>query len=373
MKRFLGMVFVTVVVAGLVVVPLGCVAPTPIPTEPEAKEPVVIHLTVGAGHPKAVASWIQVESEYVEIMEKRVAENTNYRLDITEAYATVVKLGEELEGTESGILDMCMCVSLFEPSKLLLQNYTGWLPFTSGDAYLVQKAVVKTQEAYPIILDMFEDKYNCKVLVERPGPSPVYDILSTFPVHSLADLKGRKVANAGPQIPLMEKGGMVGVQSGLTEAYTSLQTGVYDGWLTAPEYWYSFKLQDVTSYYCMTGAFGSQVTSYIIMNLDTYNSLPVEVRDIVKEVYQEFSDDYLKRIIARNDEILRDVQENYGITIIELPQADRVKWAEAAKYMARDKAREMDAAGLPGTDVMRAYVNNLKAEGHIFPVDPVLD
>jgi len=303
-----------------------------------------------------------------------VAERTNYEIDFTEVYATVVKPGEELSATGSGIIDICACISVFEPRKLMLQNYSSWVPFSSTDPIVVQKAAARTAKEWPILADMFEEKYNTKALVpDYPLPAAASELLVKFPVTSIADLKGKKIAQSGPYIPLMEKSGIVGVQASITEAYTSIQTGVYDGYCTNIETWYFFNVYKVAPYYCITGAFGCPIAGYIIMNLDTYNSLPQEVRDIIKESYEEYGREWVSGVVQRNEQLLKKACDEGGVTVAELPPADRLKWAEASKYMARDKAEEIDAEGLPGTGVIRNFINNLKAEGHVFLVEPVFD
>ena len=50
--------------------------------------------------------------------------------------------------------------------------------------------------------------------------------MTDFPVESLADLRGRKIAAPGPAINWLSGTGAVGVSGNLTSYYNELQTGV---------------------------------------------------------------------------------------------------------------------------------------------------
>ena len=58
-----------------------------------------------------------------------------------------------------------------------------------------------------------------------------YNLVTTFSWGKGEQLKGRKIAAAGPNVPWVQAIGAIPVQSNLNEAYTSLQTGVYQGWV----------------------------------------------------------------------------------------------------------------------------------------------
>ncbi len=81
----------------------------------------------------------------------------------------------------------------------------------------------------------------------------------------MADLKGRKIAGAGLNLKWLEYAGAVPVQSRLPEAYTSMQTGVYNGWIMFPSGWVNFKLNEVAKYYTEVG-FGAITWHGLTMN-----------------------------------------------------------------------------------------------------------
>ena len=69
----------------------------------------------------------------------------------------------------------------------------------------------------------------------------------------VADIKGQKIAGAGLNLKWLEFAGATPVQSSLVDAYTSMQTGVYNGWIMFPSGWVNFKLYEVGKFYTEIG------------------------------------------------------------------------------------------------------------------------
>jgi TRAP-type C4-dicarboxylate transport system substrate-binding protein len=98
---------------------------------------------------------------------------------------------------------------------------------------------------------VFEDKFNQQLiaLISDNG----YNLGTTFEWNKVSDLKGRKIAGAGLNLKWLEYAGVVPVQSSLPEAYTAMQTGVYNGWIMFPSAWVNFKLNEVANNYTEVG------------------------------------------------------------------------------------------------------------------------
>ena len=95
-----------------------------------------------------------------------------------------------------------------------------------------------------------EKKYNQIYLAT--GSVGNYNLVTTFPWQKVEELKNHKIAAAGPNLPWLAPVGAVPVQSNLNEAYTSFQTGVYEGWIMFPDATVSFKLYEVAKNYTFT-------------------------------------------------------------------------------------------------------------------------
>ena len=98
---------------------------------------------------------------------------------------------------KNGILDVAYVSPPFEPTKLLPLTICYYLPFSSSDPVLAAKSMMQLFEKFPALKDLAEKKYNQKFIGNTIMGS--YELLTKFPVENIEQLKGRKIAGAGPQ------------------------------------------------------------------------------------------------------------------------------------------------------------------------------
>ena len=161
----------------------------------ESGKKKVIKLTMGCGKPIGASKQFSMARDiFAYEVSKRAEERTNYKIDWVIAFGgTVAKDGEELEATEMGLLDIGYVVILFEPSKLFLHNFGYWIPFTSPDFVAVNKIARQLFDEFPQFGKQFE-KYNQKCLAV--GSTQSYQLVTTFPVKTIDDLKGQKIGSS---------------------------------------------------------------------------------------------------------------------------------------------------------------------------------
>ena len=229
-------------------------------------------LKIGAGHPPAGLWVATLRDVFMPRVAERVAKETPHKIEWTEAFGgSVCKLGECLEAIEFGLIDIGDAHAPFEPAKMLAHNFAFFAPFGAPDPRVAAKAVREVYETTPALRKVLEDRYN-QVFV-AVGIVGNYGLITNFKWNTVADLKGHKIAAAGPNLPWLQGTGVVGVQSTLNEAYTSMQTGVYEGWVMFTDASMSFKLHEVSKQY-VDMDFGCIGTPVITMNKDTWKDLP---------------------------------------------------------------------------------------------------
>lgn len=331
----------------------------------EKEKPQTIDLTVGCGHPKAGQPYVQVASDFfLPEVAKRVKEATGIEINWNEAYGgSLVKLADTLEGTETGLVDLGLTVVCFDPTKLFLHNVNYYIPFNTPDAVQATRITRRVFDEVPYMTQSYEDLYNQKFLAVAPVGN--YQLITTFPVEKVEDIKGKKIAAAGPNLTFLEGTGAVPVQSNLNEAYTSFQTGVYEGWVMYPASTVGFKLEEVCPYQTNVD-FGSVTAINMTINLDTWNELPKEVQDILVEVAKEYE---IKAAEAANalDAAGVEIMKQAGCTIVDLPQAEKEKWAAGLPDVPQIKAQEANDLGMPGTEVFSKVIQYLEEDGYTFP------
>ncbi|MCC7348710.1 MAG: C4-dicarboxylate TRAP transporter substrate-binding protein [Variibacter sp.] len=322
-------------------------------------------MRIASGHP-AANTYVQLMQDFfVPEVTKRVAARTKHKIEFVEGYGgSMVKVADTLEGVQSGIIDIggyCFC---FEPSNLPLHPFQVMLAFGTMSPVMSVKVARAVYDKVPYLSKVLEDKFNQKLigLIADNG----YNLGTTFEWNTLADLKGRKIAGAGLNLKWLEYAGIVPVQSSLVEAYTSMQTGVYNGWIMFPSGWVNFKLFEIGKHYTEVG-FGAITWHGLTINKARFARLPKEVQDIILEVGREYEartgtvneENYPKQI-----ELLRAS----GAVVKTLPQSVRVEWATALKDWPQQKAAELDKMGLPGSQVLKLTLEEAEKLGHKWPV-----
>jgi TRAP-type C4-dicarboxylate transport system substrate-binding protein len=332
-------------------------------SQPAAAE--TITLSIGAGHP-AAATWITTIREgFMPQVSERVAAETDHEIAWSEAWGgSVCKIGECLEAVEAGLLDMADLQTAFEPAKLMGWNFTYFVPFGSGDPAVVAEHTQQTIDDIPALKEQMEERYN-QVLIGM-GVVGNYGLITNFEWDDVSELQGRRIAAAGPNIPWVSAVGIVPVQSNLNEGYTSMQTGVYDGWVMFPDGATSFRLEEVSRQMTITD-FGSIAVPILTMHKDTYDALPEDVRAIVDEEgrnWNQRAGEYTKQ---RQEEATAKL-EAAGVRIKRLTAEEKAEWAARLPNIPRERTDEINAAGQPG-DAVYHYIQLLQDAGHEFARD----
>jgi TRAP-type C4-dicarboxylate transport system substrate-binding protein len=209
---------------------------------------------------------------------------------------------------------------------------------------------------------VFEEKFSQKLLARITDAS--YNLGTNFEWKTLSELKGRRIAGAGLNLNWLRYAGVTPVQSSLPEAYTSMQTRVYDGWIMFPSAWVNLKLHEVGPYYTQIG-FGTITWHGLTVNLNTWKRLPKDVQAIMLETAKDFEEQVGKVNRARYE---RDINTLRGlIKVNQIDAAVRAEWAQALKDWPPTIAAELDAKGLPASQILKLTLQAAEKHGHQWP------
>lgn len=319
-----------------------------------------IKLTAASSQGTTLA-WVGAIHTFVvpELDRRIAAAGLPYRLRWTEAYGgSLYKYENTLEAIEIGLTDTGWVGTLWELSKLPLQNVTFYAPFVSDDFRAVVDIVNELHRTVPAMNAAWTEQ-NVKFL----GASALdtYHLMTTFPVRSVEDLRGRKILAPGPSAAWLEGTGAVAVDGSLTTYYQQIQTGVADGVITIMTGAAPNRLHEVAPYITLVGL-GSQVTGALAINLDTWNRLPAEVRAILEDLGPEYSKAVADDIAKRYDASLARMTSE-GAIVSELPLAEKRRWIDAMPNIAARWAAATEERGIPAGEVLRAYMAAVRARG----------
>lgn len=321
-----------------------------------------IRAVVIDGYP-AKAMWVQEFSNFfIPEVDKRLAETGNYNIDWQESYGgSIVKPKGVLEGIELGLGDIGIVTTIFHSSKLPSQALAAVTPFVAADARSVARAVDEIAKEFPTMQKEFE-KQN-QVYLATGVVLDTYQMFSRESISSVKDVEGSKVAGAGMNLRYLEGiKDAAGVRGGLTDFYNMLQTGLVDQALLWPEAAKTFKIAEVAPY-MLQADLGAVNTKTVTVNADYWNKLPDEVKTVLQEVAVAYRDHVASVAMDRASES-RDAYVAAGGQIVEISDDERTAWADAMPNIAAEWAKVLDDKGEPGSAMLKAYLDKLKAAGH---------
>jgi len=315
--------------------------------------------TVVAGHPP-VFRWVQMIDQAFAPGVNAALENAGHNMRFSGQYGgSIAGVGDELETVEAGLAEIGVCQSLFDPAKLAVLNVTYYTPFVSDDPRQVSELMDRLRREYPRMAAPWEA--NGVVYLGAPVGIDDYLLMTDFPVESLDDLEGRKIAAPGPAINWLSGTGAVGVSGNLTTYYNELQTGVYDGVIVFASAALPGRLYEVAPYVTRFGL-GAQYAGGLCANEAWYESLPSEAQEALHSGADAAREWYLDQLETAVETAFATMAEN-GATITEASVEMREEWAAGMENAAREWASQLDSQGAPGSEILTLYMETMREAG----------
>ena len=326
-----GMVFVVLALV-LVALPLFTSCSAPAATE-------TIELTYSNFFPPTHLHSVLAE-QFCEEINKR----TNGQVEITYyPGGTLTPAPQVYGGVVEGISDMGMSVLAYSMGRFpatelvdMPHGYpNGWVAtMVANDFY---------KEYQP---EEFDDVHVLYFHAHGPG------VLFTTekPVYKLEDLKGLIIRSTGIGAKIIEALGAEGYGGSQGEAYELMSKGTVDGSLTPREVLKGWNQAEVVRY--VTGCYdvGYTANMFVVMNKDTWDSLPGDMQRVFTEVCEEWAEKHA-RVWTYYDKAGIDYFLTFeGRELIELSPQEMTRWVEATRPLIDAYISEKTAMGLPAAD-----------------------
>jgi TRAP-type C4-dicarboxylate transport system substrate-binding protein len=294
-----------------------------------------------------------------------VEKRTNGAIKFTYFWGgSLISKGGEIDAVRTGLVDVACINTTSFTDKLPILNMQLPALFSPADQFVMLE-VFKTMLRQPAFVNDME-RYNTKLLFVTTVGSR--DLQSKVPMKTTEEFKGKKFGVVGVYYPkALAAVGAVGVAMPLPDRYLSLKTGVIDAHLLAIESSYTAKIDEVCRYCTMMG-FGAELIGTDAINRDTWNKLSPGVQRIMQEAALDAAAWNAKFVTDQREEA-RQAWEKAGVTFYNFPTAEKVKWVNALENYPLLWAKEMDVKGFAGTQLMKAYLDACKKQGHQFPRD----
>jgi TRAP-type C4-dicarboxylate transport system substrate-binding protein len=222
-----------------------------------------------------------------------VAKETGGKVTIEPYFSGSLLAGDEdLSGLETGVADLGTLFPSYHPQELPVTNWLAQMQSLRADTAphgLVQAgaALHKFVNDSDAIAQEYED-HNLVLLGGSSGSTNV-NLLCKDPITSLGDAKGTRVRVGGPVWADEVKAlGFTPVSLTTPEIYEALERGVVDCELNDPTTMVALGFWDVARAYHAIPASG-QSNAMMVVNRDTWESLPEDVHEILRGAMQNYT------------------------------------------------------------------------------------
>jgi len=302
--------------------------------------------------------WIgMIDNFFIPEVDKRLkAAGGQHNIVWNKAFGgTLAKVGGELDAVGSGVAEMGYVYTIFEPAKLPLLAVCFMAPFGSDDPRVLNKIMYEMHQEMPEMANQWT-RHN-QIFLAAISTDTDY-MLTTFPVNSVADLKGRKLGAAG-SLSLWASGiGAVPVQGDFATHFNNIKTGVYDGLIAFTTGMYPPKLHTVAPFATRVDL-GSMMIGALTINKAFHDRLPPEVQKIIKDVGREYNTRIAETLLQLAGTFEKRMVEE-GAKFSKLPAEERRKWANTMPNIAKNWAETNAKRSVPAPLVLTAYMKKLR-------------
>lgn len=320
----------------------------------------VINLTAISGYPPP-ATWIgSLIDAYMPAVDKQLAKTGKFKINWNKGISgQIVKPRGELEGVETGLGDLGVIVTAFHADKVPLYDVSFKTPFTSNDIALISKVTQKMVDTFPQYNETWVKQFN-QVALGPTGAVDNYMLWSAKQITSLDQVKGRKVGAAGPNLPWVIAIGAAGVQTNLADAYNSLSTGIYDNMIVWRQAAGAFKLCEPAPF-AYDATLGGVNGFSLNFNSDVWDGLPGEVKKAMRDSIPAWVAENVKRVNDGATSGVARCEKEFGTVVTKASDAERNQWAAALPPLGKQWAEQRNKAGQPGTEILKAWMDSMRA------------
>jgi TRAP-type C4-dicarboxylate transport system substrate-binding protein len=327
------------------------------PASAQEEKPEVIPL-IAVDSYATTALWTLVFVEYfIPEVDRRLARTGNYEIRWNKAFGgTIAKTRGVLDSLEHDLADIGIITTPYHPDKVPFHNLPYATPLVTSDIGLVARTMSDLVKKYPVLSEQWAN--HKLVFLTTAGSIDTYQVLTNYEVKTLDDFKGRKIAGVGLNLRFLTGLDAAPVNSGISDWYNNLATGLVDGVIGWIEGSIAYRLYEVAPYR-VDVRLGAVATTAITVNRRTWGRLPEEVRQVLIETAEDYRDE-LARETDRRAVASRSRYMEEGGQILVLTDAQRRQWAMGLPNIAMDWAVDMEERGLPGTAILRDYMNIMR-------------
>ena len=374
MKKFYIIPLLVVILSALILT--GCGSPQPTATSPAPGTSTAPTQTATPATPTSASNDVielrfahqnppqgRTTVKFIDVYAKQIEEATNGRVKVTMYPASsLVPADQVVQAVEGGVTDISWSILGYYTNRFPLTSVMS-LPFMNLAGGQINGKTLSggginshiMQELYETVPELQKEWSEFKVLYLQ-CTDPYLLFTSKEQVRNMGDLNGLKIRELGGYPSDMWKAlGASPLFLPMPDVYDALQKGVIDGanvpWAAVS----TMKLYETVKYYADAPTTGSP--QFVIMNKDTWNSLPQDIQEQIMSVSgitgAEFAGEAGWGADVKDEILTQSKAAGFSIEAVALDAGEFEKWKQIAGKPIWDKwVADMNAKGLAGQKVL---------------------
>ncbi|MBZ9558561.1 MULTISPECIES: TRAP transporter substrate-binding protein [Modicisalibacter] len=253
---------------------------------------------------------------------------------------TLLTADNMYDGVRSGVADIGLSITSYEPNRFPLLNLAGSLTGLQVDSSVASQTVYELIQEFPPEQLGLEDFKVITAFTAEPGYLQTKD-----PVTSLEALQGQEIRVPGDATDVLAALGGVPIALAQSDTGEALQAGVVDGYVSSREVLMDLRYARTVKYvtdYPLTNA-----VLVAVMNRQRWESLPKDVQAVIDDLGPEmarYAGDYLDGHVA---ESLAWARKEEGVEVLPLSEAEAARWDERLAPVNQQRLTRVAEMGLP--------------------------
>lgn len=228
---------------------------------------------------------------------------------------------EQAEAVRSGVVDIADLSTAYYAPQLPAAQILNYSELTPTEE--------RENGALDYLNELHHETLNAHILGRSMAGS--YSVYTADPVTSMSDLQQLTFRATPTYVPLIEALGTTYIQTPGAEIYSAVERGIVGGYVWPDHGVSDMGLHEVTA--CQVKPFFWTIDDVNLMNLDTWNSLPDDLKEILEEASIEVANEVGERVEEYRAQEAELFAEG-GVETCELTDGDAL--AELAQESAWD-------------------------------------
>jgi TRAP-type C4-dicarboxylate transport system substrate-binding protein len=336
--------FPVLVVAIMIAVTLiGCTATPTTPSAPTPTTPTApsgpIELKVANYFP-APAAQSTILEDFCAELEKR----TNGRIK-TDYYTggSLLSSTGMFQGILDGVADIGYSHVYYTPGRMPVTEAAG-LPLGYPSAWVSGHALNDFYREFK------PKEFDDVVVLWLNTSTPSAISTSKKPIRSLEDLKGLTIRAPGVAGDVIKALGATPAPTPMPEVYDAISKGVLDGEASNFETLKTFNFAEVVKYETSVWQITNPYPFYLVMNKNSYNNLPADIKPIFDDVVGEYNE--LSQLMWNSVDFTgKEYGLLKGVEFIDLTPAEVAKFQAAVEPVIDNYVNTMVGKGFSEAEV----------------------